>query len=260
MIDVGDLKLHCRISGEGQPCILLHGSFVDGSFWKEQVTTLSQEFRVIVPDLRGHGLSDKPISKYTPEVMARDIMYLMKKLGLDRASLVGHSMGVRIVLQFALDYPRLVDKVVLASGAAGPIENREDIFPSHVKKIIGIGTPHFDLKKFNYYEVWYSFADPSPAKVGGILKQIAQTPTHVKSSIGRYFPKTDFRTRLSQIQVPTLVIVGEKDVICPIEEAAYMTRHLPIARLEIVPDSGHCLPLEQPNIFNEKIVTFLKDG
>ena len=259
LVQAGEVRLYCRTIGKGQSLVLLHGSFVDGSFWKEQMVTLGREFRIVVPDLRGHGLSDKPIGEYTPKVMAEDIRNLLMALGIEGASLLGHSMGARIALQFALHYPKLVRKIVLASGSAGPIRNREDVFPKHIKDEIGIGTPSFDLTKFNYYEIWYSFANPAPHKVEGILEKVLKTPKHVKSSIASSFPQTDLRPRLSEIEVPVLVIVGEKDVICPVEEAEYLAQNLPNARLETVPESGHCLPIEQPVEFNRRVVSFLKD-
>lgn len=213
---------------------------------------------MIVPDLRGHGLSDKPQEEYTHEVMAKDIRNLLGTLGIKRASLVGHSMGSRIALQLALDYPKLVEKLVLACGGAGPIQNRRNIFPKHVQEEIGSGT-HFDQRKFNYYEIWYSFANPSPDQVNKILEKILKTPAHVKSSIAKNFPKKDLRPRLPQIQSPTLVLLGEKDVICPIGEAKYLAQHIPKARLQVISLSGHCVPIEQPNEFNTKIISFLKE-
>jgi len=80
----------------------------------------------------------------------------------------------------------------------------------------------------------------------------------VKAGVAKNFPKKDLRPRLPQIQAPTLVITGEKDVICPIEEARYLAQHIPKARLEIIPDSGHCLPIEKPKEFNTTIISFLK--
>ena len=260
LIQAGKVKLYCRIIGEGRSCVLLHGSFLDGSFWKEQISALSQEFRVIVPDLRGHGLSDKPSEEYTHEVMAQDIRNLLRTLGVRRASLVGHSMGSRIALQFALDYPKIVEKLVLASSSLGPVPNRQKIFPKHVREEIGFGTSHFDQRKFNYYEIWYSFAHPSPDQVNKILEKILKTPNYVKTSIGENFPKKDLRPRLPQVQAPTLVIIGEKDVMCSIEDTTYLAQHIPKARLEVIPDSGHCVPIEQPNEFNTKVISFLKEN
>jgi len=258
LIQTGKVGLYCRIAGEGQSCVLLHGSFIDGSFWKEQIAALSQKFRVIVPDLRGHGLSGKPLDGYTHEHMAQDIRNLLRTFGIKRACLVGHSMGSRIAIQFALDYPKTVEKLVLANGGAGPIINRQTVFPENVQKEIGFGTPHFDQRKFNYYEIWYSFAHPSTEHVNKILEQTLKTPDYVKAGVAKNFPKKDLRPRLPQIQAPTLVITGEKDVICPIEEARYLAQHIPKARLEIIPDSGHCLPIEKPKEFNTTIISFLK--
>lgn len=258
-IQAGKIKLYTRIIGEGKPCVLLHGTFVDGLFWEEQINALSQEFKVIVPDLRGHGLSDKPLEGYSSEVMAMDVRNLLTKLNIKRVYLVGHSMGSRIALQFVLDYPKLVEKLVLASSGAGLIPPRKNIFPKHIQKEIGFGTPHFDLRKFNYYEILFSFANPIPEQVNKIVEQIHNTPTWLKKSMAKNAPK-DYRAKLPQIQVPTLVMIGEKDTICSVEEATEIVKLISKAQLEIIPDSGHCLPIEKPNEFNTKVISFLKNN
>lgn len=259
LIQAGKIQLYTQIKGEGEPCVLLHGSFVDGLFWEEQIPALSQEFKVIVPDLRGHGLSDKPQEGYSHEVMAMDIGNLLKTLDIKRVHLMGHSMGSRISLRFALDYPHLVNKLVLASGSVGPVQPRENIFSKKVQEEIGIGTPHFDLRKFNYYEICNSFTHPSSEQVNEILEKIWKTPNYVRSSIGMTFPKEDLRPKLHLIQAQTLVITGEEDVICPIKEAKYLVQNIPKAQLEIISDSGHCVPIEKPNEFNTKVLSFLKE-
>lgn len=257
LIQAGKIKLYTQIMGEGEPCVLLHGTFVDGFFWKEQIPALSQEFKVIVPDLRGHGLSDRPLEGYSSEVMAMDVRNLLKTLGIKRVHLVGHSMGTRIALQFVLDYPQLVNKLVLTSGAAGPIPPRKNIFPKHIQEEIGFNTTHFDLKKMNYYSILYSFVNPIPEQVNKIVEQIHKIPLYIKQSMAKESSK-DYRAQLPQIQAPTLVMIGEKDIICSVEEATEIVKRIPQVQLEIFPDSGHNVPIEQPREFNTKLISFLK--
>ncbi|GAG24596.1 unnamed protein product, partial [marine sediment metagenome] len=120
------------------------------------------------------------------------------------------------------------------------------------------GTPHFDLRKFNYYEILYSFANPIPEQVNKIVEQIHNTPTWLKQSMAKNAPK-DYRAQLPQIQVPTLVMIGEKDTFCLVEEATDMAQRISKAQLEIFPDSGHNIPIEQPKEFNTTLLSFLKD-
>lgn len=259
LINLGEVQLNCKIAGKGDSCILLHGSFIDNSFWSKQVPALSKKFKVISVDLRGHGLSDKPLEEYTPKVMAEDIMDLMTNLNIEKANLVGHSMGGKIALQFSMDNPRRIKKLILAGTSARSVRSRQMVFPKHIQDEIGMGTPHFDLKRFNYYEVLYSFAHPLPDQANKILKMILNTPEHVKASIGRNFPKIDFTPHLSEIKSPTLVICGEKDVITPVKYSKYIAKHISKARLEIVPEAGHCLPIERPRVFNRQIIRFLTE-
>ena len=256
----GNVRLSYTADGNGTPCVLLHGSFVDGTFWKKQTTDFRKDFKVIVPDLRGHGLSDKPECEYTPQVMAQDIYDLVRELGIKQTSIVGHSLGCRIALQFVLSFPKMVEKLVLANGNAGPVTPRVQNFPEHVREEIGFGTPQFNLDKFNYYEILASFVKPDSYEVRWIAEKILGTPDYVKYSVGKHFSSLDLRPRLNEIQVPTLVIVGEKDVICPVKVAEEMAQLLTDSRLVVVPDSGHCLPIEKAQAFNESVLSFLNTG
>ncbi len=90
-----------------------------------------------------------------------------------------------------------------------------------------------------------------------ITEKILETPDYVKFSIGKHFSGLDLRSRLKEIKTPTLVITGEKDVICPVKVAEEMAQLLPDSRLVVVPDSGHCLPLEKAQAFNDSVLSFL---
>lgn len=111
--------------GEGAPVILLHGFPETNYAWRFQIPVLSQHFRVIAPDLRGYGETDKPDTGYDKRNMARDIRELMRELGIDKVALVGHDRGARVATRFAKDYPELVDRLVVMDNVPTRIVARD---------------------------------------------------------------------------------------------------------------------------------------
>jgi haloacetate dehalogenase len=107
------IKLHYVEAGEGPPIILLHGFPETWYAWRHQIPVLRKRYRVIVPDMRGYGSSDKPSSGYDKRTMARDILELMSHLGIHRAPIIGHDRGARVATRFAKDHPRAVERLVL---------------------------------------------------------------------------------------------------------------------------------------------------
>ena len=111
--------------GEGAPVILLHGFPETNYAWRHQIPVLSRHYRVIAPDLRGYGETDKPASGYDKRNMARDIRELMRVLGLEKVVLVGHDRGARVATRFAKDYPELLDRLVVMDNVPTRIVARD---------------------------------------------------------------------------------------------------------------------------------------
>jgi len=99
--------------GEGTPVILLHGFPETNYAWRYQIPVLAKHFRVIAPDLRGYGETDKPATGYDKRNMARDLRELMRELDIPKVALIGHDRGARVATRFAKDYPELVDRLVV---------------------------------------------------------------------------------------------------------------------------------------------------
>ena len=112
-VTVNDLKMHYVEAGEGPPIILLHGFPETWFAWRHQIPALAKQFRVIVPDLRGYGATEKPASGYDKKTMAKDILELMHHLGIKRAPIVGHDRGARVATRFAKDYPHALERLVV---------------------------------------------------------------------------------------------------------------------------------------------------
>jgi haloacetate dehalogenase len=107
---VNGIKLHYVEQGEGLPVILLHGFPESWYAWRHQIPALAQHFRVIAPDLRGYGASQKPANGYDKKNMARDIRDLMVHLGIEKAAIIGHDRGARVGLRFAKDFPDMTSR------------------------------------------------------------------------------------------------------------------------------------------------------
>ena len=107
---VNGLKIHYVEAGEGPPVVLLHGFPETWFAWRHQIPILAKHYRVIAPDLRGYGETQKPSTGYDKKTMARDIVGLMHNLGIERAAVIGHDRGARVGLRLAKDFPEIVSR------------------------------------------------------------------------------------------------------------------------------------------------------
>jgi haloacetate dehalogenase len=119
------IRQHFLEAGKGAPVVLLHG-FPETSFaWRFQIPEVANYYRVIAPDLRGYGETDKPSSGYDKRNMAKDLRALMTTLGIEKIALVGHDRGARVATRFAKDYPDAIDRLVVMDNVPTRIVARE---------------------------------------------------------------------------------------------------------------------------------------
>ena len=136
-------KLHYLDAGRGQPVILLHGTGGEGARWMPTIRALAPEFRVIAPDQIGFGQSDKPLTTYHSGVFAGFLARFMQAIGVPKASLVGQSMGAQVALSLAVQYPQLVDRLVLVNGGgfrSGPAASNTAPPDWYARQIANAGT------------------------------------------------------------------------------------------------------------------------
>lgn len=249
-------RLYYEVVGRGEPLVLLHAFTLHSGMWDEQIEAFSRHHRVVRLDLRGFGRSSPPLHPYRH---ADDVGSLLNGLGIERAHLLGISMGGGIAIDFALAHPRMILSLVCADANVGGFRHWSDDFESSFAELHAIareqGIEQAKARWLQHSMFAPALTDPSvERRLAGLIADYSgwhflhedpQSPTP---------PAID---RLAEIRVPTLVMIGEHD-LREFQEMARILADLPAAvgcvRIEGV---GHMSNLEAPEIFNREVLHFL---
>ncbi len=252
------VSLHCDVFGrpEAAPVLYAHGSYVSGEMWKEAAEGLDGEtWRSIVPDLRGHGRSSVSDS-VTIADFADDCAALLDALGERRPVVfVGLSMGGIIAFEFFRRHRRrlralvLVDTRPTPETPEGAIAREQLAQDALARGSRAAADALIDL----------AFAPDAPASLKSRWRNVIETtpPRGVAATARALATRADSRPTLPAIDVPTLIVVGEKDQITPVGIAQEMHAAIPGSRLDITPGAGHMTPVEQPGAFQRTLAAFL---
>jgi 3-oxoadipate enol-lactonase len=255
------MRLAFLDEGPGPAVVLLHGFPLSSAMWKEQEHGVGSIYRMIAPDLRGHGGSPAPDGVYTMDEMADDVIELLDTLSLDEPVVVGGlSMGGYVALSLVVRYPARVRGLMLMDTRAGAdspeaAQKREEmaravIAADNAGLVVDSMLPRLfakttrELRPERVAILREVMEQTSPRGIAGALRGMACRPNRLAA--------------LASIAVPTLVLVGEEDVITPPSEAQALADAIPGARLEVVPESGHMAPYENPAVANAVILRFLE--
>ncbi len=250
-MEIGDTIV--RVSGAGSPLVFVHGFTTTAEFWRDQVEAFSSRYRVIRINLPGHGDSPRPEGRsYTIPAFANDILEVYRALDIDDAILVGLSLGGTVAQSFALSHPERVRALVLVG--ATPHGLGEDVNVDNVLKAID----ELGVVQASQNVIERSFGGAASRELVEFAKlEVAQTPAFVAREAIASLNASDSRARLRDIGVPTLVVVGNEDIITPPGESVILSEGIPGSRLEIIPDAGHFPMLEQSQAFNHVLKDFL---
>jgi pimeloyl-ACP methyl ester carboxylesterase len=255
---VRELEMAYDEAGSGPPVVLLHGYPFNRSMWREQVAALSANYRVITPDLRGHGETTVTDEPATMVEMAQDVAALLDKLGIERVTLGGLSMGGYVTLAFYRRFPLRVRALILADTRpqADTLEarhNREE----QAKKILKEGMQSIadDFLKKVLTPATISERPEIRERVREmILKTDTQGAANALRGMAVRHDQTDF---LEEIFSPTLILVGSEDQLTPPKDAELMKREIRGSRLEIIKGASHLSNLERAEDFNRALLDFL---
>lgn len=271
-IQVNDHRIAYLDVGHGKPVILIHGFGGSMWQWEYQYLPLAQAHRVIIPDLLGSGLSDKPEAPYSPKHLVNFFLAFMDSLAIHQATLIGNSMGAGLAMAMALDHPDRVDQLVLISGFPAQIEtsvaspqyrrfldHRPPLWVARLgNRMAGRGTTERLLKEIVYKPelisetvIERSFQN---RQRGGLLTPLYSLLNHIDTWDDHY------GQRIGTIPHPTLLLWGDQDRIFPLEIGKQVHKLLPRAEWHIIPESGHLPQWEQPQMVNPLILSFLEKG
>lgn len=244
-------------AGSGYPVVLLHGGGAGAITWYPSIGPLAKSFHVIAPDIVGYGESDKPDAAYDKTYFVAWLKQFLLELGISKAHIVGLSQGGAIALRFTLDYPEMVDKLVLvdsgALGAKSPLLSIIgmawlNIFPSLLANRFFTHYLLFNPKNRDPNHSLYSI---EVLKRKGGKKAFLQGRGSAVSAI----PESVLR----KISNRTLIIWGENDRLFPVAHAVYAVAMMPNAVLCQIEKAGHLPLMDQPDTFNAAVVGFLNE-
>ena len=251
---VNGTELYYELSGkEGAPWLVLsHSLACTVRMWDPQVAALKDRYCILNYDMRGHGKSAAPAGPYTLDMLADDVLGLMKELGIKRASYMGLSIGGMIGQTLALRQTRLFDRMVLADTShAQPPE----AIKQWEERIKIAQTQGMKPLVSSTMERWFtpSFRESPQAKK--IAELIANTPVAGYVGCGQAIMKLNTTARLKEIKLPVLAIAGEADPSAP--GTRHIGENVPGARLVMIPQAAHISNVEQAATFNQALRDFL---
>jgi 3-oxoadipate enol-lactonase len=251
---VNGTELYYEVTGkEGAPWLVLsHSLACTVRMWDPQVAAFKDRYRIVNYDMRGHGQSAAPQGPYTLEMLADDVLGLMKELKIERATYMGLSIGGMIGQTLALRQTKHFDRMVLADTShAQPAE----AIKQWEERIKVAQTQGMKALVPSTMERWFtpSFRETPPARK--IAELIANTPVAGYVGCGQAIMKLNTTARLKEIKLPVLAIAGESDPSAP------GTRHIgetvPGAKLVMIPNAAHIANVEQASTFNQALRDFL---
>jgi pimeloyl-ACP methyl ester carboxylesterase len=247
--------------GPGPVVVLLHGFPLSRAMWQEQLSGIGSVYRVIAPDLRGHGESPVPEGIYTMDAMADDVVELLETLEIAGPVVVGGlSMGGYVALSLVARYPTRVRGLMLMdTRAAADTPEAAAGREATAKSVLAADSVSSAVESLIPRLFSKMTIEQRPERVEPMRAIMEQTaPQGIAGALRGMAARPDRRGDLPKIAVPTLVLVGEDDVIAPPTEAKAMADAIPNARLEVIPHAGHMAPYENPSAANAAILRFLK--
>lgn len=254
--------MHLAFADTGRACVLvlLHGFPLSREMWASQLTEIGKHYRVIAPDLRGHGESPAPEGVYTMNEMADDVIELLDRLQIKQPVVVGGlSMGGYVALSLVLRYPeRVCGLMLIDTRAAADTPEAARVREETARTVLYEGSPRSMIETMVPRLFGETTRENHPGRIEPMFAVMERTtPQGIAGALRGMAVRPDLRGELVKIKVPTLVMVGEEDVISPPAEAREMTDLLPSAQLELIPKAGHLTPYENPQATNAAILRFL---
>jgi pimeloyl-ACP methyl ester carboxylesterase len=263
---VNGVNLYYEVTGSGYPLLFAHEFAGDCRSWEAQVRHFARRYQVITYNARGYPPSDVPedVNAYSQEHAAQDIVGLLQHLHIPQAHLVGLSMGGYAVLHVGLSHPAVARSLVVAGCGYGSVSSERERFQQDSGRV----AERLQREGMRAVAEVYSkgptrvqFEDKDPRGWREFAAQLAEHSA-IGSALtllgvqGRRPSVYALEAQMRQLQVPTLIIIGDEDEPC-LEPGLFMKRTIRTAGLVVIPKSGHTINLEEPEAFNRIVSDFL---
>ncbi|HEY5771397.1 MAG TPA: alpha/beta hydrolase, partial [Chitinophagaceae bacterium] len=234
--------------------IFLHGITDSWHSFESVLANLPSSIHAFAISQRGHGDSERPVQNYTPKDFAADIAEFIKQKNLDRAFIVGHSMGGVNVQQFAIDYPELTKGLVIID--SDPIFKNNPGMPEFYQEVLKLEGA-IDRKFMDDFQK-ATLADPIDSAYYNLLvDEGIKVPSSVFKAALEGLMNVDFTEQLKQITAPALIFWGNKDAFCTFKGQEILVNNIKNSKLIVYGNTGHALHWEEPKKFSEDLVNFI---
>ena len=260
--EINGARIYYEVAGEGESLVLVHAGIADSRMWDGQISTFAEGYKVIRYDMRGFGRTEVVEGPFSHH---EDLRSLLDFLGVERAHLVGCSMGGGVVLDFALEYPERVGSLVLVGSAVGGF--RPDFDPPKEWDELVAADEAGDLELFSGLEIrmWVDGPGRSSEDVAAPVKDLVREMNLIAlrneaTGLGEEWePDPPAADRLPDIQATTLLIIGDEDQPRIFAAADLLEKELPNSRRVVMQGTAHLPNMERPEEFNRLTLDFLGD-
>jgi pimeloyl-ACP methyl ester carboxylesterase len=265
-VHAGPLRMHVAQAGEGEPVLALHGWPQHWYLWRQVIPRLAPHARVICPDLRGFGWTGVPAGGYDKETMARDVLALLDALGLERVRLIGHDWGALIGFLLCLQHRERIERFV-ACNILPPWPSRDRRAPLDVWRFAyqpALATPRIGRllgRRFARLGLGGTHA-LSADEIDAFADRLRGERGRATELLYRTFllrelvPALRGRYRASELEVPTLLLFGDRDQVIPLRTVRAAAAQSSAVELEVVPGASHFVVDERPELVAERALAF----
>ena len=259
-IEVNGINIDYRDEGTGLAVVLVHAFPLNQTMWDDQISDLKNVCRTITVDLRGFGNSDVPSGPYSMDQMASDVRSLMAALEIEKAVLVGLSMGGYVSLAFYRNYPGAVRAMMLADTRAS-----SDTHTAREKRLTSAKKAETEGASAIANEMvplllGTSTIQHKPEIANRVRSMIeANSPAGIAAAQRAMADRMDSTYILAGVDRPVLIVVGAEDLLTPVAEAEALRNGIPHSQMRVIPGAGHLSNLEQPAEFNRALGEFIRE-
>lgn len=257
-VQAGDIKINYELSGnESGPVVMMSHSLGSSSImWGPQLAALETRYRVLRFDTRGHGDSDVTRGAYSMDQLGADAVALLDALRIDRVHFVGLSMGGMIAQCLGLHHKDRLNSLVLCDTAADMPEDAQPVWQERIDDARAKG---MEALVEGTLQRWFTepYLARGSAWVDRIREQFVNTPVDGFVGCSEAIRRLGYLEKLSDVRLPTLVIVGEEDPGTPVEAAEAIHSRIRGSQLVVIPSAAHLSNIEQADRFNQALSAFL---